>query len=310
MASRLTKRIWPLMAVLLLSAALAFAGEAKAQQTVPLQKRRVVVQDRLTGTRDVFQIITWQTANPPNTTLPYAQAHLAIKKAGAQSPLLFQADGGETEYLINEVRIADLDSDGLPEIISLWQEGASACSRLRVFHWQRARQAFVELENRDEFTGIYSYRIVPVRGAQRILIYTRPQSRASRHPAAVELALRGAQLVRINGGDTVTTQTESGIEGQTFISPTHGGPTREGTPSVAPYSATLSIIATGSGREVAHLKTGSDGRFRVALPPGEYRIVPVPDSPGRFLPHANEQTVTVRPGQFAHIEIHFDSGMR
>jgi hypothetical protein len=298
------------MAVPLLLAAFAFADAANAGQTVPLQKRRVVAQGRLTGARDVFQIITWQTANPPNTTLPYAQAHLAIKKIGAGSPVVFQADGGETEYLINEVRIADLDHDGVPEIISLWQEGASAGSRLRVFHWQRASQAFAELESRDQFDGIYSYRIVPARGAQHISITTRPQSRASRRPATVEVAVRGAQLIRVNGGGEVTTQSESGIEGRTFISPTHPGPTREGESSSAPYEATLSIVAMSSDREVARLKTGSDGRFRVALPPGEYRIIHVQERPGRFLPRAAEETVTVRPGQFAHIEIHFDSGMR
>ena len=310
MTSRLTKRIWPLMAVMLLSAAFALGDAASAAQTVPLQKRRVVAQGRLTGTRDVFQIITWHTPNPPNTTRPYAQAHLALKKAGAGSPFVFEADGGETEYLINDIRVADLDGDGVPEIISLWQEGASAGSRLRVFHWQRARQAFAELESREEFAGIYSYRIVPARGAQHILITTRPQSRASRGPAAVTLAVRGAQLVRVNGGDTVTTETESGIEGRTLITPAHGGPTRADMPSMAPYPATLSIVAMASGREAARLKSDSEGRFRVALPPGEYRIVPVKDQPGKFLPRANEQTVTVRPGQFARVEIQFDSGMR
>jgi hypothetical protein len=307
MTSKLTKRIWPLMAVMLLSAAFTLNTAASAAQTVPLQKRRVVAQGRLTGTRDVFQIITWQTPNPPNTTLPYAQAHLAIKKIGAGSPVVFQTDGGETEYLINDVRVVDLDNDGAPEIISLWQEGASAGNRLRVFHWQRARQAFAELESQDEFAGVYSYRVVPARGAQHISITTRPPSRASRRPASVTLAVRGAQLVRVNGGNTVTTETESGIEGRTLISPTHGGPTRADEPPAAPYPATLSIIAVASGREAARLKSDAEGRFRISLPPGEYRVVPV--SPGRF-PRATEQTATVRPGQFAHIEIQFDSGMR
>ena len=85
---------------------------------------------------------------------------MAIKQTGAGSHILFQADGGETEYLINDVRLADLDGDGVPEIVSLWQEGASAGSRLRVFHWQRTRQTFIELESRDEFAGIYSYRML------------------------------------------------------------------------------------------------------------------------------------------------------
>ena len=310
MANELTKRIWPLTTVLLLSAAFTFADAANGQRVAPLEKRRVVAQGRLTGTRDLWQIITWQTANPPNTTLPYARAHLAIKKAGAQSPVLFQADGGQTQYLINEVQIADLDGDGVPEIVSLWQEGASAGSRLRVFHWERARQAFAELESRDDFGGVYSYRIVPARGARHILIYARPQSARGRRPDAQEVAVRGAELVRVNGGRDVTAQVESGIEGQTLISPTHPGPVREGTPSSAPYAATLAIVAKANGREVARVKTGSDGRFRVALPPGEYRVVPVQERPGRFLPSASEEEVAVRPGQFTHVEIHFDSGMR
>jgi hypothetical protein len=310
MATELTKRIWPLMAVTLLSAAFAFGGAANAQRTVPLEKRRVVAQGRLTGARDLWQIVTWQTANPPNTTLPYAQAHLAIKRAGAQSPFVFQADGGETQYLINEVQTVDLDGDGVPEIISLWQEGASAGSRLRVFHWERARQAFVELQGRGDFDGVYSYRVMPARGARHVVLYTRPQSAGGRRPAAHEVAVRGGELVSVNGGGNVTAQTESGIEGQTLISPTRPGPVRADTPSTAPYAATLAIVAKASGREVARLKTGSDGRFRVALPPGQYRVVPVQERPGRFLPSASEEEVTVRPGQFARVEIHFDSGMR
>lgn len=310
MANELTKRIWPLTTVLLLLAAFAFADAANGQRVAPLEKRRVVAQGRLTGSRDLWQIVTWQTANPPNTTLPYAQAHLAIKKAGAQSPFIFQADGGQTQYLINEVQITDLDGDGVPEIVSLWQEGASAGSRLRVFHWERARQTFVELESRDDFGGIYNYRIIPTKGARHILIYMRPQSAGSRRPAAHEVAVRGAELVRVNGGRNVTAQTESGIEGQTLISPIRPGPVREDTPSTAPYAATLAIVAKANGREVARLKTGSDGRFRMALPPGEYRIVPVQERPGRFMPSASEEEVTVRPGQFTHVEIHFDSGMR
>src|ERR1051325_2098328 len=139
MTSRLTKRIWPLMAVMLLSAAFALGDAVSAAQTVPLQKRRVAAQGRLTGTRDVFQIITWQTPNRTYTTLPYARAHLAIKKGGAGSPFVFEADGGETQYLINDIRVADLDGDGVPELISLCQEGASAGSRFGVFPWPRAR---------------------------------------------------------------------------------------------------------------------------------------------------------------------------
>lgn len=302
----------PLTAVLLLSAAIAFGSAAINQQTVPLQKRRVVAQGRLTGTGDLLQIVTWQTANRPNTSRPYAQAHLVIKKAGAKSPDLFQADGGETQYLVGAIQIADLDGDSVPEIISLWQEGASAGSVLRVFHWDRARQSFIELQSKHDLAGVHRYRLTTAKGARHIVIYVRSNIGSGWPPVVGgEFAARDAELVRVQGGGKVTTQTESGIEGQTLISPTHPGPIRaDAPPAVAPYPATLAIISTASGREVARLKTGSDGRFRVALPPGEYRIVAVQEKPGRFQPRASEELVNVLPGQFAHVEIHYDSGMR
>jgi hypothetical protein len=312
MATQLTRWILPPTAVLLLSATVVFGNAASNQEIAPLQKRRAVAQGRLTGTRDVLQIITWQTANPPSTTRPYAQAHLAIEKAGAKSRSLFQADGGETQYLVGAIQIADLDGDGVPEIISLWQEGASAGSVLRVFHWDRARQSFIELQGKDDLAGVHRYRLTPAKGAQHIVIYVRSNTGSGWPPVAGgEFAARGAKLVRVNGGGDVTAQTESGIEGQTFISPTRPGPVRaDAPPDVAPYPATLAIVSTADDREVARFKTGSDGRFRVVLPPGEYRIIPVQERPGRFQPRASEAMVSVLPGQFAHVKIEFDSGMR
>ncbi|MEN3334507.1 MAG: hypothetical protein V7641_3872 [Blastocatellia bacterium] len=312
MATKLTRWILPPTAVLLLSAAVVFGSAASRQQTASLQKRRVVATGRLTGTPEVLQIATWQTANRPSTSRPYAQAHLAIEKAGAKSRSLFQVDGSETQYLVGAIQIADLDGDGVPEIISLWQEGASAGSVLRVFHWDRARQTFIELESKDDLAGIHRYRLTTAKGARHIVIYVRSNIGSGWPPVAGgEFAARGAKLVRINGGGDVTAQTESGIEGQTLISPTRPGPVRaDAPPDAAPYPATLAIVSTASGREVARLKTGSDGRFRVALPPGEYRIIPVQERPGRFQPRASEEVVNVLPGQFAHVKMEFDSGIR
>ncbi|MFL6277485.1 MAG: carboxypeptidase-like regulatory domain-containing protein [Blastocatellia bacterium] len=310
MTTKLTKWIGPPTAILLLSAAIVF-GAVRPQTTAPLQKRRAVAQGHLTGTRDLLQIVTWQTANPPRTSRPYAQAHLAIEAMRGKSRIDFQADGGETQYLVDRVQIVDLDGNGVPEIISLWQEGASAGSHLRVFHWDRARQDFIELQSQDDLAGIQDYRISPAEDARHILIYTRPNTRAGRRPAAIQLAVRGAELVRVTGKDDMRTQTESGIEGQTLISPTRPGPTRANDPpDMAPYPATLAIISTATDREVTRVKTGSDGRFRAVLPPGEYRVVYAPERPGRILPRATEELVRVLPSQFARVEIHFDSGMR
>ncbi len=107
----------------------------------------------------------------------------------------------------------------------------------------------------------------------------------------------------------MTAQGESGIEGQAVISPAKPGPTRQGEPDTAPYKTTLAVRGASDSREIRQLETGSDGRFRVVLPPGTYRIGP-PARAGRFFPRAAEQTVTVVQGRFAHVTIEFDSGMR
>jgi hypothetical protein len=120
--------------------------------------------------------------------------------------------------------------------------------------------------------------------------------------------LRGSMLVRIRGGETVAAKGESGIEGQAVISPARPGPTRQGEPDTAPFKTTLIVRSASDGSEIRQLETGSDGRFRVVLPPGTYTIGPAARA-GRF-PRAGEQTVAVVQGRFAHVTIEFDSGMR
>jgi hypothetical protein len=77
----------------------------------------------------------------------------------------------------------------------------------------------------------------------------------------------------------------------------------------APYKTTLVVWSAGDDREVKRFETGSDGRFRVALPPGDYRVGP-PHQSGRSLPRGGEETVTVVTGKFVRVTINFDSGMR
>lgn len=107
----------------------------------------------------------------------------------------------------------------------------------------------------------------------------------------------------------MTTQGESGIEGQAVISPVRPGPQRQGDPGSAPYKTTLVVWSADGGREVTRFETGSDGRFRVALPPGTYRIGS-PSQTGRFVPRAGEETVTVEAGKYVRVTISFDSGIR
>lgn len=72
---------------------------------------------------------------------------------------------------------------------------------------------------------------------------------------------------------------------------------------------TLVVWSADGNREVMRFETGTDGRFRVALAPGTYRVGP-PRRTGRFLPRAGEETVTVEAGKYVRITITSDSGMR
>jgi hypothetical protein len=259
-------------------------------------QRRVVARGHLTDTRELQQVVTWRTSDA---------AHLAIETAGRNPRTLWQADERFSAIDINSVQIVDLDGDSIPEVLSLWWPRARQSAELRVFHWNRSSQSFAELHVRSgdaDKLGIHSYRLRGSAGHQRIIVYTRATGPDG------EFELRGSEIVRVGGGIGVTTKGESGIEGEAIIGPVRPGPTREGQSDTAPFKTSLVISRVSDGIEVARLETGSDGRFRVALPPGTYKVVPA--NRVARLPRAGEETVTVAPGKFSHVTINFDSGMR
>jgi hypothetical protein len=105
-----------------------------------------------------------------------------------------------------------------------------------------------------------------------------------------------------NGSSTVN----SGVEGNVMIGPMCPVE-REDTPCPdQPYAATI-VIEDDDGNEVARTQSGEDGRYRIALPPGSYTLVP--QSPGT-LPYASEQKVEVREGAYTQADISYDSGIR
>lgn len=100
----------------------------------------------------------------------------------------------------------------------------------------------------------------------------------------------------------------SGIEGVVTIGP-QCPVVRKGVPCPdLPYAATLAVV-DAAGREVAVVMSDDDGRYRVALPPGRYTIVP--RSPGDSqLPFASPIEVTVAAGAFTKADVAYDSGIR
>ncbi len=108
------------------------------------------------------------------------------------------------------------------------------------------------------------------------------------------------------GGD----KGRNGIRGIAVIGPVHPVQ-RPGESNTRPYpDGIISVEPKGGGREIARAKTDAQGRFRIALPPGEYRLVPLPSDPDRALPRATPQDATVTAGRFAEIRIRYDSGIR
>jgi hypothetical protein len=301
----------PLTLILVL-AAIAVGTATRGSQKIALQKRRVAARGHLTGTREVLQVITWQTPNPQSGAGPYGIAHLAVETSGRGPLRLWQTDGGQEQYLVDSVRLTDLDGDRVPEIVSLWWVGAKSVAALRVFGWDKEKQSFIEARPSGDLQAIYRYGVLnnPSGAGHRLVVYVR-----SEVGAGSEYELRGSEIVRARGARQKRMedgkQTGSGVEGVAVIGPTRpvvrendqGSDTR-------PYETDLVIVTAGERREVARLRTGSDGRFRVSLPPGEYLVKAASERQAKFAPRAAEHLVKVQPGQIAFVTVLFDTGIR
>ncbi len=110
------------------------------------------------------------------------------------------------------------------------------------------------------------------------------------------------------GGNEAAAPT-SGIEGQVLLGPVCPV-LREGIPCPdQPYQATIVVWNAERTKKLDTFTTDEEGRFRVALAPGEYYIDPrPPDSGGP--PTGIPQTITVPQNRFARISIEYDSGIR
>jgi hypothetical protein len=106
-----------------------------------------------------------------------------------------------------------------------------------------------------------------------------------------------------------TTLPESGIEGLVLLGPICP-PTQQGQlcPD-KPFAASLTLQASGPDSEPLMVRSGEDGRFRIRLAPGEYTLTPISPNPSTP-PYAEPQLVRVEPGQFTHVTVEYESGIR
>jgi hypothetical protein len=74
----------------------------------------------------------------------------------------------------------------------------------------------------------------------------------------------------------------------------------------APHEAWIRVLSSG-GAQVARVRSGTDGRFRVGLAPGTYRVVGESGTP---LPRGSEEEVTVTKSVWTPLTLLFDTGIR
>ena len=104
---------------------------------------------------------------------------------------------------------------------------------------------------------------------------------------------------------TPTPPAGSGIEGQVFIGPTCPV-VREGEACPdKPYQATLTVN-NPKGDRIVQIQTGTDGRFKISLWPGEYILHPESEN----ITFADDQAITVQSGMFTQVIVNYDSGIR
>lgn len=100
---------------------------------------------------------------------------------------------------------------------------------------------------------------------------------------------------------------ESGIEGAITISPANPGPIRADAPGSKPLASTTFVVENKNG-EVTSFTTDEEGRFRVSLPSGHYKVLLKgrKTTIGRFGPFE----VDVAPGKVTKVRWECDSGIR
>lgn len=98
---------------------------------------------------------------------------------------------------------------------------------------------------------------------------------------------------------------DTGIDGMVTLGPMCPVERPESPCPDKPYAARMTIWRGGT--KVAETRSSDDGRFRVVLPAGTYRIVG--ETEGTF-PRGSEVEVTVVAGQMTPVQIQYDTGIR
>lgn len=115
------------------------------------------------------------------------------------------------------------------------------------------------------------------------------------------LAVTGCGSTSLLGPDA-----DQGVEGVALIGPQCPVQSEAMPCPDLPHSATIEVVEAGGGW-VTRVRTGPDGRFRVGLEPGSYRLLPLSGDP---FPVATNVDVGVSEGEWSSVTVRFDTGIR
>jgi hypothetical protein len=121
---------------------------------------------------------------------------------------------------------------------------------------------------------------------------------------AVVALLSGCGVTRASADPdgSQSNHPNSGLSGRVLIGP--ACPVAgAGQTCFQPYKATIAIRAAVTGRLVATVRSSANGRFRFALVPGKYRLIP---QTARPYPRASAQTATVHSHRYTSVVIYYN----
>jgi hypothetical protein len=119
--------------------------------------------------------------------------------------------------------------------------------------------------------------------------------------AAALVAAGFAALPGAAGQAPGVEEPTTGVRGVVTVQFVPGLPDVEPPPPRPLRGAAVQVFPLKGGKPVAEAKTDEEGRFRVAVGPGEYRVVVVPPAKGVGKPEPVE--VKVKEGAFADVKI-------
>lgn len=130
--------------------------------------------------------------------------------------------------------------------------------------------------------------------------------RRPRQPGWWSIAGALLALMACGSDDLLGPTAAQGIEGIVLLGPQCPVESLENPCPDLPYRAWIGV-RNRNGDMVTRIQSGEDGRFRVGLRPGLYRLEPESGTP---FPVAGEQEVWVEEGVYTAVTVNFDTGIR